>query len=78
MIRGLAPLTRLMWIIGRRESRDRSRASSVKASETLNPVRHWTRNRRAAREFGAARISASTSWASTYSGSVFGLRSVSW
>ena len=47
----------------------RLRASTASASEILSPARHSIRNSSRALGFGAARMSASISWASRYSGS---------
>ena len=58
-------------MLGRSPSSDRSRDSSAGASEILRPARHSMRTRSLAQGLGAARIRASTWWASRYSGSFF-------
>ena len=49
-------------------SSDRSPASTASASEILRPARHSIRNSNRALGFRAARMRASTSWASRYPG----------
>ena len=77
---GFGALAHLTWIVGSPDSKDRSRTSSASASDTRRLARHWTMNRSAAREFGAAGISASTSWGFEILGQrlkpVFGSRSL--
>ena len=73
-ILGLLPFPSRTWRLGSSPSKERSRASSARASETLRPARHSIRNSSLALGFGAARISASTWWGSRYSGSFFVVR----
>ena len=68
-ILALLPLPCLTRMVGRSVSSDRSRVSTASASEILRPARHSMRNSSRALGLGAARMSASTSWASRYSGS---------
>ena len=56
--------------VGRSVFRRRSRVSSARASDIRSPARHCTRIKSLAWGLGAAAISAPTSWASRYSGSV--------